>query len=275
MPVWKSSPLTGATGYTDTNYRGKAEKALAALKELDLVFVHVEAPDEMGHEGNVEGKVQSIEDFDEKVVGTVLRGMEGMKPFRIAVLSDHPTPISTKTHVGDPSPFAVLSSLGVENSGQGDFLRRERSQKTGNIISPGHLLMETFIGNWRSFVEKTPVKIRVIYADTDAMGIVYHTNYIRWFEIGRNELFRDMHILYTEIETAGYNLPLTQVHCHYLLPTHYDDVVLVDTDIEYLKWVSIKFTYQIWDEPGKIFSQRVIPFMPVPTSPARSSAYRR
>ena len=56
-------------------------------------------------------------------------------------------------------------------------------------------------------------------------------------------------IRYTEIEAAGYNLPLTQVYCHYLLPTHYDDVVLVETEIEYLKWVSIKFTYQIWDEP--------------------------
>ena len=134
MPVWKSLPSPGATGYTDTNYRGKAEKALAALKELDLVFVHVEAPDEMGHEGNVEGKVQSIEDFDEKVVGTVLRGMECMKPFRIAVLSDHPTPISTKTHVGDPSPFAVLSSLERRKSVQGDFLRRERGQQ-GRAIS--------------------------------------------------------------------------------------------------------------------------------------------
>jgi acyl-CoA thioester hydrolase len=98
-------------------------------------------------------------------------------------------------------------------------------------------------------LERTPVKIRVIYADTDAMGIVYHTNYIRWFEIGRNELFRDMRIRYTEIETAGYNLPLTQVYCHYLLPTYYDAVILVDTKIEYLKWVSIKFTYQILDEP--------------------------
>jgi 2,3-bisphosphoglycerate-independent phosphoglycerate mutase len=147
-------PVDGATGYTDTNYRGKAEKALAALKELDLVFVHVEAPDEMGHEGNVEGKVQSIEDFDEKVVGTVLQGIESMKPFRIAVLSDHPTPISTKTHVGDPSPFAVLSSRGDENQERGISFGEREAARTGNIISPGHLLMETFIGNWRSFVRK-------------------------------------------------------------------------------------------------------------------------
>ncbi len=146
--------VPGATGYTDTNYRGKAEKALAALRELDLVFVHVEAPDEMGHEGNVEGKVQSIEDFDEKVVGTVLQGMESMKPFRIAVLSDHPTPISKKTHVGDPSPFVVLSSLSAENQCRGISFGEREAARTGNIISPGHLLMETFIENWSSFIGK-------------------------------------------------------------------------------------------------------------------------
>jgi 2,3-bisphosphoglycerate-independent phosphoglycerate mutase len=148
-------PVEGATGYTDTNYRGKAEKALAALKELDLVFIHVEAPDEMGHEGNLEGKVQSIEAFDEKVVGTVLRGMEGIKPFRIAVLSDHPTPISIRTHIGDPSPFAVLSSSDSENQGRGISFGEREAARTGNLISPGHLLMESFIGNnWRSFVRK-------------------------------------------------------------------------------------------------------------------------
>ena len=80
------------------------------------------------------------------------------------------------------------------------------------------------------------------------MGIVYHTNYIRWFEIGRTELFRDLGILYGEVEKAGFNLPLTQVFCHYLLPARYDDIVEVETDIEYLKRASIKFTYLIWDE---------------------------
>lgn len=97
-------------------------------------------------------------------------------------------------------------------------------------------------------MKKTPVRIRTIYADTDAMGIVYHTNYIRWFEIGRTELFRDLGILYAEVEKAGYNLPLTQVFCHYLLPARYDDIVEVETDIEYLKRASIKFSYLIWDE---------------------------
>jgi 2,3-bisphosphoglycerate-independent phosphoglycerate mutase len=146
--------VAGATGYTDTNYQGKAEKALLALQELDLVFVHVEAPDEMGHEGNVEGKVKAIEDFDEKVVGTVLQGMGSREPFRIAVLSDHPTPLSLKTHVGDPSPFAVLSSSVKENQGRGGGFGEREATRTGNIITPGHLLMEIFIGNWRSFIAK-------------------------------------------------------------------------------------------------------------------------
>jgi acyl-CoA thioester hydrolase len=80
------------------------------------------------------------------------------------------------------------------------------------------------------------------------MGIVYHTNYIRWFEIGRTELFREMEILYTEMEASGFNLPLTQAYCHYFLPARYDDIVLLETDIQYIKRASIKFTYRIWDE---------------------------
>lgn len=80
------------------------------------------------------------------------------------------------------------------------------------------------------------------------MGIVYHTNYIRWFEVGRNELFRDMGVAYAEVEAAGFNLPLTQVYCHYFLPAHYDDLVFVETEIAYLKRASMKFRYRIWDE---------------------------
>lgn len=147
-------PVEGATGYTDTNYRGKAEKALSVLKELDLVFVHVEAPDEMGHEGNVEGKVKSIEDFDALVVGTALRGIGDLGPFRIAVLSDHPTPLSLRTHVADPSPFAVFSSLEGENQDRGIGFGEGTALSAGNLISPGYLFMETFISNWRNFIVK-------------------------------------------------------------------------------------------------------------------------
>lgn len=145
-------PVEGATGYIDTNYRGKAEKALSSLDELDLVFVHVEAPDEMGHEGNVEGKVKAIEDFDALVVGTVLQGIGRFDPFRIAVLSDHPTPLSLRTHVADPSPFAVLSSRAGENQNRGTGYGERAASQAGTLIAPGHLFMETLISNWGRFV---------------------------------------------------------------------------------------------------------------------------
>jgi acyl-CoA thioester hydrolase len=92
------------------------------------------------------------------------------------------------------------------------------------------------------------VKIRVIYADTDAMGIVYHTNYIKWFEIGRTELLRKAGLVYAQIESQGYNLPLTEAYCHYLLPARYDQIIVVETVLEYLKRASMKFNYLIWDE---------------------------
>jgi acyl-CoA thioester hydrolase len=96
-------------------------------------------------------------------------------------------------------------------------------------------------------------RIRVIYADTDAMGIVYHTNYIKWFEVGRNELMRQLGIAYTEMEQLGFNLPLTKVSCHYLLPARYDDIVIAETKIEYIKRASMKFNSYLWDEKrGKL-----------------------
>lgn len=94
-------------------------------------------------------------------------------------------------------------------------------------------------------------KVRVIYADTDAMGIVYHTNYIKWFEVGRNELMRQLGVAYTELEKLGLNLPLTKVSCHYLLPAKYDQFVTVETKFDYIKRASIRFNSYIWDEEGK------------------------
>ncbi|MDO8786049.1 MAG: phosphoglycerate mutase, partial [Syntrophales bacterium] len=146
--------VEGATGYTDTNYLGKAEKALEALRELDFVFVHVEAPDEMGHEGNIEGKIQAIEDFDEKIVGAVLTGLNSLYPFRVMILSDHPTPISLMTHSSEPSPFAVLSSMAGENTGNAPAFGETSAKDTGIMVSPGYLIMDVFIKNWRKFIEE-------------------------------------------------------------------------------------------------------------------------
>jgi 2,3-bisphosphoglycerate-independent phosphoglycerate mutase len=146
-------PVKGATGYTNTNYIGKARKALDSLNHLDFIFVHVEAPDEMGHEGNIDGKIQAIEDFDEKVVGTILNEVNAVGPFRLMVLCDHPTPIVLKSHAADPSPFAVLSFTEGENLRSGLNFEEKSAIKTNILVSPGHLLMDFFMGNWRAFIE--------------------------------------------------------------------------------------------------------------------------
>ena len=99
--------VTGATGYIDTNYQGKAEAALAALETRDFVYLHVEAPDEAGHSGNLEHKIQAIEDFDAQVVGPVLEGMKKFGEYRVLCMPDHPTPLSLMTHTSDPVPFVL------------------------------------------------------------------------------------------------------------------------------------------------------------------------
>ena len=148
----KVFPVEGATGYIDTNYEGKAKMALDILNFMDFVFVHLEAPDEMGHEGNAAGKIQAIELFDEKIVGPILNKIGSFGDYRILVLSDHPTPLDLKTHVSDPSPFAVLSSRKEENKAAGLPFNEINAKESSILISPGHLLMEKFIKDWRAFV---------------------------------------------------------------------------------------------------------------------------
>jgi 2,3-bisphosphoglycerate-independent phosphoglycerate mutase len=102
--------VEGMTGYLDTNFRGKADKALAFLAEKDLVYVHVEAPDEASHEGSVEKKIQAIEAFDREVVGTVLSGLGRFEDFSLLIVTDHFTPIQVMTHTREPVPFSILRS---------------------------------------------------------------------------------------------------------------------------------------------------------------------
>ncbi len=99
--------VSGATGLADTNYEGKADAALKALDDYDFVFVHVEAPDEAGHVKDYALKVKTIEDLDKRLLGRLLRGLK--EPCAIAVLPDHPTPITVGTHTRDPVPFAIKS----------------------------------------------------------------------------------------------------------------------------------------------------------------------
>jgi len=105
--------VPGATGFLDTNYKGKAQYAIRALKKHDLVIVHVEAPDEAGHMGDVKGKVKAIEDFDRLVVGTILKRVKGQgSRVKILVLPDHPTPIAKMTHTAEPVPFVIFPRVG-------------------------------------------------------------------------------------------------------------------------------------------------------------------
>jgi len=99
--------VKGATGLYNTNYEGKADAALQALKTNDLVFVHVEAPDEAGHVGDYNLKVKTIEDLDKRLLGRIMNGIS--EPYAIAILPDHPTPIRIRTHSRDPVPFAIAS----------------------------------------------------------------------------------------------------------------------------------------------------------------------
>ena len=99
--------VPGATGLSNTNYEGKADAALNALKDNDLVFVHVEAPDEAGHCRDYALKVKTIEDLDKRLLGRILDGVK--EPYAIAISPDHPTPISVGTHTRDPVPFAIKS----------------------------------------------------------------------------------------------------------------------------------------------------------------------
>jgi 2,3-bisphosphoglycerate-independent phosphoglycerate mutase len=102
--------VPGATGFLDTNYAGKVAAAIEALKEMDLVFVHVEAPDEAGHSGELPLKLQAIEDFDAKVVGPMMAGLEKLGDFRVLVLCDHFTPLALRTHTDEPVPYVLYDS---------------------------------------------------------------------------------------------------------------------------------------------------------------------
>ncbi|MBW6514541.1 MAG: cofactor-independent phosphoglycerate mutase [Candidatus Syntrophosphaera sp.] len=100
--------VEGATGLYDTNYEGKVAAALEAIREVDMVYLHIEAADEAGHEGNASLKTKCIEAIDARVVGPIMSALQNFaEPVAIALLPDHPTPVSTRGHVHDPVPFVI------------------------------------------------------------------------------------------------------------------------------------------------------------------------
>ena len=147
--------VPGATGYFDTNYQGKGDAALKALKTMDFVFVHVEAPDEAGHQGLIDEKIKAIEKIDELILGRVLNARSKLGELSILLLPDHPTPISVRTHVADPVPFALYRS-GVPGGGAASF--DEVTAQAGALqIEEGWTLLDRFIGKPKEIAPETQV----------------------------------------------------------------------------------------------------------------------
>lgn len=140
--------VEGATGNIDTNFKGKGEAALKTLLDgQDLVYIHVEAPDECGHHGDLEGKIQAIERIDQDIVGPLLKGLEAAgEDYSILVMPDHPTPISIKTHISDPIPYLLYCSTDVTDSGI-DTYTEKTGKSTGVYVEPGYLLMQQLLKN--------------------------------------------------------------------------------------------------------------------------------
>lgn len=135
--------VPGATGYIDTNFGGKAGAAIDALNRgNDLVYIHVEAPDECGHRFEIENKVKSIELIDELILAPILKAFEG-QDIKILICPDHPTPLALKTHTNAPVPYLIYDSRKSEKGV--DKFCEEEAEKTGRFINVGHELMGHFL----------------------------------------------------------------------------------------------------------------------------------
>ncbi len=138
--------VPGATGSIDTNFEGKAQAAIDALTKdgCDFVYVHVEAPDEMGHQGLLKEKIQSIEYLDRRLIAPVKKAMKDAgEDFRMLVLPDHPTPIRLRTHTGDPVPYVLYDSTRQRKSIQ-KYTEAE-AEATGNFEPNGYRLIERLL----------------------------------------------------------------------------------------------------------------------------------
>jgi len=141
-----SIEVPGATGYLDTNYAGKVSAALTALETQDFIYLHVEAPDEASHKGSYDEKIQAIEDFDSKIVGPVLSGLQkSSEPFRILLLPDHPTPLSLKTHSSDPVPFILYDSEHIPDTPLKQSYCEPDAQSSGIHVTKGWTLIDQLV----------------------------------------------------------------------------------------------------------------------------------
>jgi 2,3-bisphosphoglycerate-independent phosphoglycerate mutase len=140
---WNIIEVPGATAYLDTDYDAKARYAIEAMETHDLVLIHVEAPDEAGHEGNIHEKIRAIENIDKKIIGPVLSALKKYNEFRMLVLPDHYTPISKRTHTSDPVPFTIYGNVSG-NISKLSF-SESNAEQTGLRVKKGYKLMSHFI----------------------------------------------------------------------------------------------------------------------------------
>ena len=138
--------VEGANGGLHTNYRGKGEAAVKALTEdgYDFVYVHIEAPDEMGHQGSAEDKISAIEYIDDQVVGPVTEKLDKAGvDYRMLIMPDHPTPVRVRTHTADPVPYMIYDST---RPVQGRESYSEKSgQETGMFVEKGYTLIDRLL----------------------------------------------------------------------------------------------------------------------------------
>lgn len=135
--------VPGANGGLDTNYTGKKDAAVKALTEdgFDFAYIHVEAPDEMGHQGSVERKVRAIENIDEFIVGPLVEELtEKKEDFRLLILPDHPTPVRVRTHTADAVPYLLYDSTNKENASWN--YNEKEAAGSGNEVAKGHEIIE-------------------------------------------------------------------------------------------------------------------------------------
>ena len=135
--------VPGADGTLNTNYEGKANAAIKALTEdgYDFAYIHVEAPDEMGHQGSVERKIKAVENLDGRVIKTVVEGLKKSgEPFRVIVTPDHPTPIRLRTHVAKPVPYLLYDS--TEELDRTWNYNEAEAEASKNYVANGHQLID-------------------------------------------------------------------------------------------------------------------------------------
>ena len=140
---WKRIDVPGATGYTDTDYAAKGQYAVEALKEVDLVCVHIEATDEASHEGDAEAKVRALEEIDRKIVAPVWSALQEYGDYRILISPDHPTPLRLKTHAHGYVPFAMAGTDVQRNNARA--YNERVAEASGLVFEEGWRVMEYFL----------------------------------------------------------------------------------------------------------------------------------